>query len=1015
MKLNLQQWSLKTRITLFTLIIFVASIWSLSFYASKVLQHDVQQLLGDQQFSTVTFVAAEVEEQLNDRFQYLQSISSALAPAMLNNHPALQAWLEQKKVLGIMFNAGSFFTNLRGDAIASVPVELGRVGTNYLDRDYVIAALQKGESTVGKPILGRKLNSPVVVMAVPVRDAQGKIVGAMAGVIDLGRPNFLENITNASYGKSGGFVLLAPKHRLIVTATDKSRIMQALPAPGVVPTLDRFLDGYEGSAIYVNPLGVEVLGSAKSIPAAAWLLGVTLPTAEALAPIRSMQQRVLLVAIFLTLLAGALTWWMIKRQLSPMLLAVETMKSWPDAQLSTQALPVAGQDEIATLIKGFNGLLGSVEQKQVMLRSSELQARSVIELSPVPLAINDDHGNISYLNQAFIKTLGYTLEDIPTLEEWWPRAYPDAGYRKFVADLWLQRLEQVRHSKQAFVPLEINISCKDSSLRTFLVSAAAFGDESYKNHMVILYDITERKLAESELIVASERLKEAQHIAHIGNWSLDLVSGKLLWSDEIFEMFEIDHTKFGATYEAFLNAIHPDDREAVNQAYSNSLVTRQPYEITHRLKMSDGRIKWVMEKCNSDFDAAGKPLQSRGMVQDITRLKQVELELVAARDLAERASKAKSEFLSSMSHELRTPMNAILGFAQVLDYDPNLAEEYRVSVKEILSAGFHLIELINEVLDLSQIETGNLNLLMESVEICTVVEESIKLVSVLADKRKIKVTHAGLEGVTVKADRIRLKQALLNLLSNAIKYNREGGSVSIEVRPQGANRLRIRVRDTGMGIPPAQLQDVFQAFNRLGAENSNVMGAGIGLTITRRIVEMMGGTVAVESEVGVGSLFWIELPIEFMPLRVEEHPARQSKDKRAQGLESAKYNVLYIEDNPSNLRLVAQLFGQRKYIHLITAHTPELGIDLAIAQRPDLILLDINMSGMSGYQVLEVFKHDEHLQNVPVIAVTAAAMPSEIEQGLAAGFTEYLTKPLDIANFYNVIDRYLSVLGHRQK
>lgn len=1143
MKLNLSHWSLKTRITLFTLVIFVVGIWSLSFYASRMLEKDMQHLLGNQQFSTATYVAAQINGELSERMQYLQAIADSISPVMLRNPAKLQAFLEQENALQIMFNAGAFITRTEGTAIASVPLSAERFGINYMDRDYILAALNEGKSSIGRPIMGRTLKSPVFVVATPIRDRAGNVIGSLSGVTNLGKPNFLDKITESSYGKSGGYVLLIPKLRLIVTATDKSRIMQALPPRGAVPTLDQFLEGYEGSAIYVNPLGVEVLGSAKTIPVADWLLGVTLPTTEALAPIREMQGRVLLATFFFTLLAGTLTWWMLRRQLSPMLAAVQHMSALVAGNQPPQALPVTRQDEIGTLITGFNRMLETMAQRAAALKESDGRAATLIETSPLPLALNDEQGNIIYLNQAFIKTIGYSLNEIPTLEHWWPLAYPEQKYRQWVADRWQKNIEDAQLTQQPFAPIEINVMCKDGLVRTFMASASAFEGGFSKTHLVILYDITESKKTQQALMASNLRLSEAQQFAHIGNWSADMVSGELYWSDEIyrifghqpgsfapslqafhaavhpedvtlvaqsekvaqqtgrhdvvhrivrpdgsvryvhelahaefdaagkmvrlsgtvqdvtemkqaelalvattkrlndaqrmalignwsldlqsgelswsdeiFHMFEIDPNKFGATYEAFLNTIHPDDRAAVNEAYSNSLVTREPYEITHRLRMNDGRIKWVVEKCMSDFDAAGKPLRSRGMVQDITRLKQVEFELIAARDLAEKASKAKSDFLSSMSHELRTPMNAILGFGQVLDYDESISGEQRVCVKEILGAGFHLIELINEVLDLSQIESGNLKLSMESVELCAVITESIKLVDVLADKRNIKISHAGQEGVTVHADRIRLKQALLNLLSNAIKYNREGGSVHVEVQSHGANRLRILVRDTGMGIPAAKMRGVFQAFNRLGAENSNIMGAGIGLTITRRIIEMMGGSVEVESEEGVGSLFWIELPTEFMPIKAQETPAMQSKDTGLQPQEPSKYNVLYIEDNPSNLRLVTQLFTQRKYIHLISAHTPELGIDLAFAQRPDLILLDINMPGMSGYQVLEVFKSDKRLEGVPVIAVTASAMVSDIEHGMAAGFSEYLTKPLDIANFYNVIDRYLSAaVGHHKK
>ena len=253
------------------------------------------------------------------------------------------------------------------------------------------------------------------------------------------------------------------------------------------------------------------------------------------------------------------------------------------------------------------------------------------------------------------------------------------------------------------------------------------------------------------------------------------------------------------------------------------------------------------------------------IVENISDSKRAEQALLTAKEEAEKGNLAKSRFLSSMSHELRTPMNIILGFSQLMDLDDSLPVEHRNNVSEILAAGYHLLELINDVLDLSKIESGHIDLTLESVEVCAVVEECLNLVSPLAFNRNIQLAHAGMKGTTVLADRRRLKQVLLNLFSNAIKYNREGGSVRVDVRLQGTDRLRVLVTDTGQGIPVMRLAELFQPFNRLGAENSSIEGTGIGLTIARHIIEMMGGAVDVESEVGVGSTFWIELPLEPVP------------------------------------------------------------------------------------------------------------------------------------------------------
>ncbi len=545
-------------------------------------------------------------------------------------------------------------------------------------------------------------------------------------------------------------------------------------------------------------------------------------------------------------------------------------------------------------------------------------------------------------------------------------------------------------------------------------------------HLQFNYEDLERQVEQrtADIRLAMEQLNDAQHIAQIGSWELDLTNNLLVWSDEIYRLFEIDKDRFSATYEAFLNAVHPEDSNAVNAAYKRSLETQKPYEITHRLLMPDGRVKYVTERCVSYFDAEGKPLRSAGTVQDVTELKQAELALKQlneeleqrvqqrtdllqhAKEEADRANNAKSEFLSRMSHELRTPMNAIMGFAQLLESDREtpLTPDQADNVREISHAGLHLLELINEVLDLARIETGRIELSLEPVEMRSLIGECKALLLPLSSERGIELTLK-IDGTgTVQADRLRLRQILLNLLSNAVKYNCDKGSVHISCQPVAEDKVRISVRDSGRGIGAEALPRLFKPFERIESAYDGIEGAGIGLALTKRLVEAMSGSIGVESVVGQGSTFWFELPAAEAK---DYSPSVVRADTALQNTYVATHTVLYVEDNPANLRLVRKIICTHTRLLMLDARTAEAGLEVAIAQHPNLILLDINLPGMSGFEVLRHLQDNPATCDIPVVAISANAMERDIKKGLAAGFADYLTKPLDISKLLSLLDTLL--------
>ncbi len=397
----------------------------------------------------------------------------------------------------------------------------------------------------------------------------------------------------------------------------------------------------------------------------------------------------------------------------------------------------------------------------------------------------------------------------------------------------------------------------------------------------------------------------------------------------------------------------------------------------------------------------------RKLLETEWQLREAVAETAAARDLAERNNLAKSQFLSRMSHELRTPLHSILGFASLLEADRSLAGERRDDVREILRSGRHLLVLINELLDISAIESGHMQLKAEAVSLTTLISDCRRMVQPLADEKHITLRME--PGARVSeyafADSLRLREALLNLLSNAIKYNHDHGTVSISVKQAGDTRIRIVVTDTGIGISAGDMARLFQPYSRLPPPGVSTHGTGIGLTITHRLVELMGGSVGVDSKPGAGSSFWMELPAAGAGER--EQALETLMVHAATGAAAAKRRVLYIDDRIENLQLVERILRRRPHVDLTIVESAVRGLDIARGQHLDLLLLDINMPVMDGYDVLAALKAEARLRELPVIALSADAMPHDIERGRAAGFTEYLTKPLDIAGFLEVIDRYL--------
>ena len=405
-----RSWSIKTKLALFVPSILLLSTWSLALYASRLLYQDLGSLAETQQFSAVSFIAAQINEALDIRRKSLEQVAGDITPEMMRKTTRLQEFLERQQPLLTLFNAGVFAADSDGVAIADVPLPMTRVGVNYMDRTAVSLPLQGGKAMVGPPAVGKTVGAPIFSLSAPILDAQKKPIGVVVGTINLNLPSFLDEVTNRHYGQTGGYVLVAPQDYLVVTATDKSRIMTPTSEPGKSALIDRFAQGYEGSGITINPSGVEVLTSAKGVPVAGWYVVAYLPTAEAFAPIRLVQRRIFLAAIFLTMGLGGLTWWWLRGLLSPIFATTATLAAMTEAHIPLTTLAVVRHDEVGQLVGSINDLLHALSRREQSLKESEEKRSSILRSAIDGFWLADLEGRILESNVAYCTMSGYSEE-----------------------------------------------------------------------------------------------------------------------------------------------------------------------------------------------------------------------------------------------------------------------------------------------------------------------------------------------------------------------------------------------------------------------------------------------------------------------------------------------------------------------------------------------------------------------------------------------------------------------------
>jgi PAS domain S-box-containing protein len=680
-------------------------------------------------------------------------------------------------------------------------------------------------------------------------------------------------------------------------------------------------------------------------------------------------------------------------------------------------------------------VITEVRREEALLKTGALQ-NAIFNSANFSSIATDEKGVIQIFNVGAERMLGYAAADVVNKITPADISDPQEVIARAVA-LSAELETTITPGFQALVfkasrgiedIYELTYIRKDGSRFPAIVSVTALRDDqgAIIGYLLIGTDNSARKQVEAEQMKLDQRLRDQQfYTRSLIESNIDAI----MTTDPAGIITDVNkqmEALTGCTRDELIGApfknyfTDPERAEAgIKQVLREKKVTN--YELTACAR--DGKTTVVSYNATTFYDRDRKLQGVFAAARDVTERKLLDhaieeqnVELKRARAAAEKANLAKSDFLSSMSHELRSPLNAILGFAQLIKSDsPPPTSSQTESIDQILHGGWYLLELINEILDLAQIESGRLALSREPTSLTEVMFECQAMIEPQAQKRGLKMTFPVFDvPCFVDADRTRLKQVLINLLSNAIKYNQPNGAVVVDVdRVKGTpERVRVSVKDSGAGLPPDMLLQLFQPFNRLGQERNAEEGTGIGLVMSKRLVELMGGEIGVESTVGFGSVFWFELNSTAAPqLAVDSAgPAANPETQVQRG--APLRTLLYVEDNPANLKLIEQLIARRKDMRLLTARDGDLGIQLARDNHPEVILMDINLPGISGIEALRILRADPATAHIPIVALSANAMPRDIEKGLQAGFFRYLTKPIKVDEFMQTLDEVLEFARH---
>ena len=1012
------RWTLTSRLSLAMLGVFVAGTTLATLLATSTLRESLTTDLSVEQSSAAKTMAAYINSDLRERQNALRLAAERMQTSLMANPTALQQQLEARPVLQSLFNRGTYITDATGTAIASSPVSMQRLGRSFIDRDYVVAALREGRSTISNPLIARTLGAPIIAIAVPIRRESGEVIGAWVGATDLKRANFLDVFVNSQYAGTGTFTLIAPASRSIITATDKSQILQQLPVVGVNAGLDRLLAGDTNTITYKNPQGVEVMATAAKVPISSWLVVASLPTQDAFRPVKETTQKLWLAAGFIAAFAALLIWWLVSRQLRPLVQGAKHVADYVPGQ-PLPVLPVTGDLEIIGLFHQFNLLTRSIDEQRRMIAERETRLRTVAESDMLGIFYWDAAGEITSGNNKFLQMCGYTHEEIESGLVRWRNLTPAAFTLRDD-----EALKEVVTTGVCKV-YEKTFLRKDGSEMPIEIGAALLPGATL-NGVAFVIDISARKAAERAASSAGEVARAVMDSLPESIAVVD-ANGTILKVNSAWQRFSSANGGNAESAEPTgINYV------SVCEQAANSPEAGMAAEAAAGLKdvLSGEKSEfWFEYPCDAPdnprwFRLSIVPLRGirSGAVishKDITQRKLAESARLSLEEQLREAQKMEAigTLAGGIAHDFNNVLANILGNTELARQDTVGNADAQTSLEEIRKAGTRARDLVKQILTFSRRQPTE----MQSIALGSAVAEAVRLLrSTMPARVRIEAQIAG--GLpNVLADATQIQQVVINLSTNAAQAMKSRGSkidlkldlvaldAALAAAPAnqalrdlgvayGGPLLRLVVADDGDGMTAEIRSRIFEPFFTTKPAGE---GTGLGLSVVFGIVQRHGGTILVDSAAGEGTTFTIYLPAHedaSIPPEVERRlpPKPPAADRTSR--------LLYLDDDESMVYLVCRLLTRRGYtVKGFSDQNEALAALRAAPEAVDLVVTDYNMPGMSG---LDVSREVQAIRaNLPV--AIASGFVDEILRTQAdhAGVSAVIFKASGVEEFCAEIEK----------